>query len=147
MQIRKAQIDDLPAILQLYAQPGMDDGKILDVSYAESIFQRMQQYPNYRLFVAQENDNIVGSYALLIMDNLAHCGALSAIVEDVVVSPTRHGQGIGKQMMWHAMKLAREADCYKLVLSSNAKRDAAHEFYKSLGFYLHGFSFRVDFKN
>ncbi|WP_308388818.1 GNAT family N-acetyltransferase [Acidithiobacillus sp. AMEEHan] len=147
MQIRAAQIDDLPAILQLYAQPGMDDGKVLDVSRAESIFQRMQQYPNYRLFVAQENDNIVGSYALLIMDNLAHRGAPSAIVEDVVVSPTRHGQGIGKQMMRHAMNLAREAACYKLVLSSNAKRDAAHAFYKSLGFDLHGFSFRVDFES
>ena len=46
--------------------------------------------------------------------------------------------------MRYAMDQAREAGCYKLVLSSNMRRERAHAFYESLGFTKHGFSFRVD---
>ncbi|MEY2340521.1 N-acetyltransferase family protein [Acidithiobacillus sp. IBUN Pt1247-S3] len=147
MQIRPAQTDDLPAILQLYAQPGMDDGSVLELAEAEEIIARIAHYPNYRIFVAVDHDTVIGSYALLIMDNLAHRGTPSAIVEDVVVDPQRQGLGIGKQMMAHAMEMAREAGCYKLMLSSNAKREAAHAFYESIGFSRHGYSFRVDLVN
>ena len=31
-------------------------------------------------------NKVVGTFALLIMDNLAHCGTTSGIVEDVVVT-------------------------------------------------------------
>jgi ribosomal protein S18 acetylase RimI-like enzyme len=46
--------------------------------------------------------------------------------------------------MAHAQVMAREAGCYKLVLSSNQKRERAHAFYESLGFQRHGFSFVIE---
>jgi GNAT superfamily N-acetyltransferase len=46
-------------------------------------------------------------------------------------------------MMRHAMDRARAADCYKLTLSSNAKRERAHAFYEQLGFARHGYSFLI----
>ncbi len=86
---------------------------------------------------------MVGTFALLIMDNLGHLGAPSALVEDVAVDPAAQGHGIGKAMMRHAMALAAESGCYKLALSSNLKREKAHAFYDSLDFERHGFSFRM----
>jgi GNAT superfamily N-acetyltransferase len=47
-------------------------------------------------------------------------------------------------MMAFARERCREKRCYKLVLSSNAKRESAHAFYESLGFARHGYSFRLD---
>jgi hypothetical protein len=41
------------------------------------------------------------------------------------------------------MDRAAAAGCYKLALSSNERREAAHAFYDSLGFQRHGFSFVV----
>lgn len=93
--------------------------------------------------MAEKERVIVGTFALLIMDNLAHQGMPSAIVEDVAVQTTIQGQGIGKLMMKFAMEKSKEAGCYKLVLSSNLKRKEAHAFYESLGFETHGFSFKV----
>ena len=78
------------------------------------------------------------------MHNLAHRGAPSAIAEDVVVDSACQGQGIGRQMMAHALQLAKEAGCYKLALSSNRKRKDAHAFYESLGFQQHGLSFVME---
>ena len=145
LRIRPAKRGDLAAVLALYAQPGLDDGAVLPLANAERIFDRFARYPDYTLYIAEEDDAIVGSFALLIMDNLGHLGAPSAIVEDVVVDPAMHGQGIGQAMMRFATGLAREKGCYKLVLSSNAKRERAHAFYEALGFERHGYSFRILF--
>lgn len=144
IRIRAATHNDLPAVLALYAQPGMDDGETLPLATAAAIFRRMQSYPSYTLYVAQLETAVVGSFALLIMDNLAHLGAPSAVVEDVVVAPAWQGKGVGTRMMRFAMARSREAGCYKLVLSSNEKRQDAHRFYERLGFRRHGYSFRVD---
>lgn len=144
IEIRPATENDLQTILDLYAQPAMDNGKVLSIMDAKTIFNRIHQYPNYAVYVALMNHAIVGTFALLIMDNLAHIGTPSGIVEDVAVCQNHHGQGIGKKMMRFAMQKCREFGCYKLILSSNVKRENAHQFYESLGFRQHGISFHVD---
>jgi GNAT superfamily N-acetyltransferase len=143
VRLREATSEDLPQVLALYAQPGLDDGDTLSLAEAEAIFATFSRYPSYRLFVASVDEKIVGTYALAILHNLAHRGAKSALVEDVVVDAAYQGEGIGRAMMNHAMRLAHDADCYKLALSSNKKREAAHSFYESLGFEKHGYSFIV----
>lgn len=144
--VRQAQAADIPAVLAIYAQPGMDDGRVLSDDAAQRVFAEFARYPNYRLFVAcdEASGRVVGSYALLVMHNLAHCGTPSAIAEDVVVQPDCQGQGVGRRMMAHAVEQARQAGCYKLALSSNRKRQAAHAFYESLGFQQHGLSFVIE---
>ena len=142
MLIRQATISDLPSILQLYAEV-LDKGQVLSLSEAEVLFQKMSSYPNYKVYVAEQEHQVIGTFALLIMDNLAHRGTPSGIVEDVAVQENLQGKGIGRQMMKYAMQVCSEAGCYKLVLSSNQKRVEVHAFYESLGFDKHGFSFLV----
>jgi GNAT superfamily N-acetyltransferase len=135
---------DLNSILILYENI-LDKGMpTIDLERAETIFQIMSQYPDYKLYKAVFENKIIGSFALLIMPNLAHFGCPSAIVEDVVVEEKYQSQGIGKKMMEFAMQKAKEKGCYKLVLSSNLLRTNAHRFYESLGFEKHGFSFKVN---
>lgn len=143
LSIRKATRDDLEDILALYAEPDIDNGNVLDLYSAESVFNKMKLYPNYALYVAAIDNQIVGSFALLIMDNLAHIGAPSAVIEDVVVHSKWRGKGIGEQMIQFAMEKAKEQKCYKLALSCSINRDRAHKFYESLGFEKHGYSFLV----
>jgi GNAT superfamily N-acetyltransferase len=141
--IREATETDLPGVLALYKQPDIDDGTVLEPEDAQYIFARFALYPDYRLYVVTDGEEIVGSFALLIMDNLGHLGAPSGVVEDVVVDPRCQGQGIGRQMMAFAIERCRERGCYKVALSSNLKRERAHQFYDSLGFERHGYSFRI----
>ena len=136
---------DLRQVLDLYAQPDFDAGKVLPLETARQLFERFDDYPDYTLYVAERGGDIVGSFALLVMHNLGHLGAPSAILEDVVVAPALQGQGIGKAMVRFALDLSRAKGCYKLTLASNAKRTRAHAFYESLGFERHGLSFRVGF--
>jgi len=140
---RAATREDIPAVLRLYAQPDLDDGKVLSLPEAERCFERIAIYPDYKIHVALVEEQIVGTFALLIMDNVAHLGVPSAIVEDVAVDPMWHGRGIGRQMMKYAMQLSSDKGCYKMTLSSNLKRTKAHAFYESLGFERHGYSYRM----
>ncbi|MCJ7799304.1 MAG: GNAT family N-acetyltransferase [Polaromonas sp.] len=144
LTLRPAIEPDLPEVLRLYAQPDMDDAEILSLADATQIWTRMAAYPNYKLYVALLGTQVVGTFALLIMDNLGHLGAPSAVVEDVAVDPAWQGHGIGKAMMRHAIALAAKSGCYKLGLSSNLKRGKAHAFYDSLEFERHGYSFRMN---
>lgn len=141
--LREAETSDLPAILSLYGQLGQDDGAVLSNEEAGLIWERMLTYPDYRLYAALAEDRVVGTFALLIMDNIAHRGARSAVLEDVVVEEGMRGRGVGRLMMRYAGSLCREKGCYKMTLSSNRNRDAAHRFYESLGFTLHGYSFSM----
>lgn len=143
MSIRVATEIDLPAVLSLY-QTALEDPKILSLAQATSLFNRMKQYPDYKLYVAETNENIVGTFALLILDNLGHFGTPSGVVEDVAVRPDQQGKGLGKEMMRFALDRCREKGCYKLTLSSNLRRADAHRFYESLGFRKHGFSFLME---
>ena len=143
IQIRVAGHADLSAVLDLYRRAGLDHDGGMDPDEAGVVFSRFAAYPCYRLYVATMGDAVVGTFALLIMDNLAHGGAASGIVEDVAVDPQAQGKGIGAAMMNHAREVCRDKGCYKLVLSSNQTRQSAHDFYAAIGFEKHGYSFRV----
>lgn len=143
LSCRAASKADLPEILRLYAQPDLDDGKVLSLSEAERIFERMTRYPDYTIYVAACDGQVVGTFALLIMDNLGHMGTPSAVIDDVAVDPDWQGRGVGKRMIHYALEVAHKKGCYKAALSSNLKRERAHAFYESLGFERHGYSFRV----
>jgi ribosomal protein S18 acetylase RimI-like enzyme len=144
ISVREAGTADLPQVLALYAQPELDDGAVLPVPEAERLFAKFAAYPDYKLYVAEQDGDVVGAFALLIMDNLGHLGSPSGIIEDVVVAPGRQGSGIGQAMMRFALDRCRAKGCYKAMLSSNARRERAHAFYEALGFDRHGYSFRAD---
>jgi GNAT superfamily N-acetyltransferase len=114
-----------------------------DVAAAAARFARFAAYPDYAVYLAEEDGVPVGTFALLVLDNLAHGGAPDGVVENVVVAEGWRGHGIGRAMMRFAMERCAAAGCYKLVLSSNVRREAAHRFYEDLGFVQHGLSFSV----
>jgi GNAT superfamily N-acetyltransferase len=142
MRIREARKEDIPEILRLLCV--LDAEAEMSISDAEDIFERMETYPHYQCYMAVEEDKPVGTFCMIICDNLGHAGRKFAVVENVVVDPSCQGQGIGKLLMEAAMEEAARHGCYKLMLSSNEKRKDAHRFYDHLGFTRHGISFMVE---
>ena len=140
---REACSADIEALLGLYELLEFKPAQSLSLEAARVRFERYQEYPNYRIYVAEFGEAIVGTFALIIIDSIAHSGKPFAVVEDVVVSQDFQGRGIGKRMMEFAMGRCKEFGCYKLTLSSHLKRLKAHSFYESLGFEKHGFSFFI----
>ncbi|MFV0368955.1 MAG: GNAT family N-acetyltransferase [Hyphomicrobiaceae bacterium] len=145
LTIRTAAEADLDTILDLYESAGLGGDTRIDLQKAQAMLEKIMAYPDYRLYVAiDEAAATVGTYALLMMDNIAHGGRPLAVVEQVAVASNQRGRGVGTAMMQHAMSEAKATGCYKLQLSSNTRFKDAHKFYDKLGFTRHGYSFYVD---
>lgn len=141
IDIRHATKDDLPEVMSLIAQMDLDAGSPLPLAEAEEIFAHVSTYPNHELYVATVDTDVIGTFALLIMQHLSHHGARSVIIEDVVVREDWRSQGVGRTMMDYAVRRGKALGCYKIMLSSGIRRERAHAFYEDLGFQKHGYSY------
>ena len=137
--IRQAIETDLPQVLELLK--GMDGEDGMDPGEALIIWRKMTEYPYHKTFVVEDNQLIIGTCSLIIIDNLGHKGAKLAVAESMIISQDYRGQGVGSRLMKFVMEKVKEENCYKLMLSSNKKRIEAHKFYEQLGFQQHGISF------
>lgn len=145
LEVRPATIDDAATLVGLLAE--MDNAPtrdvLLDVEGARQIMARMAAYPDFRAFLVFANGVAVGTFSLLIFCSLAHEGCKQAVLDAVVIRRGSRGQGIGSVMLEQACKIAADAGCYKIALSSNLQRMDAHRFYETYGFTQHGISFAL----
>jgi N-acetylglutamate synthase-like GNAT family acetyltransferase len=143
-RIRKASQQDIPRILELYAE--LTEEK-LDISSdtALRVFKEIITLPNQEFCVAEKDDMVVGTLFLQIIPNLTHGAHPWAILENMVVDSQYRRQGIGRLLIEHALTRCREAGCYKVQLLSNKKRKEAHLFYRSVGLEDSALGFRLYF--
>jgi GNAT superfamily N-acetyltransferase len=131
---------DLPMLNGLYAE--MDDRPLMSDEKILEIWERIQQVPEYYIYLAYLEERAIGTFSLLFLPTMMHRGFhRSAILDSVAISKDYRGRGWGTKMMQKALSICADAGCYKVTLSSNLTRDRAHQFYESLGFKQHGWSF------
>ncbi|MEI8123462.1 MAG: GNAT family N-acetyltransferase, partial [bacterium] len=137
--IRIAMEEDVPSLVTLLTQL-----TTMSRDTAVSTFRRLKLYPDYNVYIGLTQDRVVGTFGLMIMDNIGHNGAPIAVVENVVVDSGSRRQGIGRKMLTFAAATARQKQCYKMILASNVRLTESHQFYESLGFAKQGYAFSLD---
>jgi GNAT superfamily N-acetyltransferase len=149
IELRVAVQDDAALLAALQAE--MDDGDpaaTTDADHAamRAVLADMAAYPHFRAYIVYKDRQPVASFSLMVFASPSHGGQPQALLDAVVVSRAHRGRGIGEAMVREALYMARQADCYKLILSSNLKRRDAHRFYEHLGFRQHGISYGMELK-
>lgn len=134
--IREATEKDIPRILELYRQLSFNPGDYEKAPVADccNVLEDIRKYPNASLLVAEEDGKVAGTTFLAVLPGFAHRTAPFAVIEYVVVDEKLRSKGIGKALMDYCKERAKEAGCYKIMLTSDKRRDRAHKFYKSVGF-------------
>lgn len=146
LTIREAHTGDAEVLARLQAE--MDDRTLDEDGYAAAAMREvlldMAAYPFFKAYLATDaGGEVVGTFSLLVFNSPSHHGTPQAVLDAVVVTGKRRGEGAGEAMLKQAMRIAAEAGCYKLMLSSNLKRIDAHRFYERLGFSQHGVGFSI----
>lgn len=135
MIIRKARPAELPQILNLYQDLagvyGAADAP--DISKYQDTWQQICRDERQHLLVAEIDGEIAGTLNLTVLPNLGHGGQPWAAIDNVAVAASQRSQGIGAELVAEAGRIAKEHNCYKIVLSSNLARERAHDFYRRLG--------------
>jgi ribosomal protein S18 acetylase RimI-like enzyme len=133
IDIRPASQADVPVLLDLYAELHPADPRPAAPA-ALDVWRAIEAQAGRTILVAQAAEIVVGTVDCAVLPNLTRGARPFMLVENVVVSAEYRRAGVGSALLEAAMRLARQADCYKVQLLSRAERHAAHTFYESQGF-------------
>jgi GNAT superfamily N-acetyltransferase len=109
-------------------------------------FARIKASPNDRLYVAELDGEVVGTFQTTLITVMNRHGRPDMAIEAVHVRAGMRGRGVGAAMMRFAIGEAERAGAGLAQLTSNAKRTDAHRFYERLGFVKSHFGFKMNLK-
>ncbi|WP_202127842.1 GNAT family N-acetyltransferase [Clostridium sp. C2-6-12] len=95
---------------------------------------------SYKTLVAEVDNKVVGFIGLCKLYAYEYDGEYVRIIS-LVVNEKHRGNGIGTILMKSAEKWAINEGAIAIALNSGIKREKAHEFYKSNGYKIKGYSF------
>ncbi|SHN56246.1 GNAT family N-acetyltransferase [Desulfovibrio litoralis] len=132
MKIEKANLSDVEELSSLYYQLTK---KYPEHNKMKPIFDLISKDKNYYLLVALNQENkAVGTAMGVICYDLIDLCAPFMLIENVVVSESYRGQGIGKMLMLELEAIAYSNKCALIILVSGNARKEAHTFYENLGY-------------
>jgi GNAT superfamily N-acetyltransferase len=85
------------------------------------------------VLVARQKEQIVGMVNLLFTISTA-LGERVALLEDMVVSPSGRGTGVGTKLLNEAISFARAEGCRRITLLTDRSNEFAQGFYAKQGF-------------
>lgn len=137
--IRRATAKDVEAIIRL-ANAGGPEGKprrelpeVLPDSYWQ-VFARIDADPNQMLMVVERRGIVIGTFHLTFIYYLAGAGQPDLQIEAIHVAASQRRQGLGTKMLLWALELAKKHNCRRVQLTTDKRREEAHNLYLRLGF-------------
>ncbi len=131
--LRPARPADLAALLPLLRAFYAEEGLTLHPRVEAALADLLSEPRHGRLFVAERGGALVGYVALTYGYSL-ELGGKDAFVDELFVTPSARGQGIGRALLAAALAGARELGVGQVLLEV-AEPDAAKlAFYAAAGF-------------
>jgi GNAT superfamily N-acetyltransferase len=145
---RRARREDLGGILALLADDDLGRGRESladgDLPDYRAAFEAIDRDPNQLLAVVAEGPDILGCMQITFIPGLARRGAWRGQIEAVRVAPSRRGDGLGARFLAWAVEQCRARGCRLVQLTSDKRRERAHEFYHVQGFEASHVGFKLD---
>ena len=143
MDIRFAQIEDVPGILQLLKQVGQvhhegrpDIFRAGAQKYGASQVIGMLDKPGTAIFVAAKGEDVLGYCFCFVKEhrkNPVLADRTELYIDDLCVDENRRGQHVGSLLYDHAVAFAKEIGCQFLTLNVWCGNDSAMKFYEKAG--------------
>lgn len=132
--LRLIHHDELEQLLALYKQLHPEDPDVSDNQTLQSVWEEIYRDPNLYYLVAEIEGQIVSSCCLAIIKNLTRNLRPYGIIEHVITHADFRQKGYATSLLQQAVLIARENNCYKVMLLSGSKNEATLRFYENAGF-------------
>ena len=133
-QIRPAQVQDVPIILQLIRDLAIyerapdevvaNEEQLVDVLFGER--------PAAEVLLAFERESPVG-FAVYFYNFSTWLGRAGLYLEDLFVKPEKRGKGYGRALLVELAKIARDRGCGRMEWAVLNWNEPAIKFYQALG--------------
>ncbi len=131
--IREACEKDLDELLHLYLY--LHEKDIPEYTpHLQKTWAAIIKDENHHLIVKEEDGRIVSSCVCVIIPNLTRGVRPYAFVENVVTHEDYRGKGYATQCLDFAREIARENNCYKMMLLTGSKKQSTLDFYAGAGY-------------
>ncbi|HPQ45127.1 MAG TPA: GNAT family N-acetyltransferase [Syntrophales bacterium] len=133
-ELKKTELDDL---LELYPHMHTVDDPLPEKGVIEDIWQDIHESPNFIYFGTFVDGRLVSSCTLSVIPNLTRGGRPYGVIENVVTHADYRRKGYAGGILKHALNLAWQKGCYKVMLLTGRKSESVYKFYESAGFDRH----------
>ena len=133
-QIRPAQVEDVPVILQLIRDLATYERASDDVTATEEqlVHVLFGERPAAEVLLAFESDSAVG-FAVYFYNFSTWLGRAGLYLEDLFVNPDKRGKGYGRALLIQLAKIARDQGCGRMEWAVLNWNESAIKFYQALG--------------
>jgi GNAT superfamily N-acetyltransferase len=133
-QIRPAQVEDVPIILQLIRDLATYERAPDEVSATEEqlVDVLFGDKPAAEVLLAFEGQSPVG-FAVFFYNFSTWLGRPGLYLEDLFVKPEKRGKGYGRALLIELAKIAKRRDCGRMEWAVLDWNEPAIKFYQTLG--------------
>ena len=131
--IREAKKEDLEELLELYLN--LHEESIPEQSDRLSgAWEQILEDQNHHLIVNEINGKIVSSCVCVIIPNLTRNVRPYAFLVNIVTHKDYRGQGLASECLEYAKQIAKDCNCYKMMLMTGSRKKETLDFYKRCGY-------------
>ena len=131
--VRMVNKNDLPALQELYLN--LHDKEIMPItSEVLQLWEEILKTGGYYILIGEDRGEIVSSVTLIIIKNITLKMRSYAIIENIVTAPEHRNKGYAGCLLQKAVEIAKENNCYKIMLMSGSKSESTIRFYTKAGF-------------
>ncbi len=138
MEIRAAKMSDYEELIKLYILFVEEDRYS---RHDGDSFKVLMDRSDYFIFVAEENDKLVGLMTFSTRSVVRYPRPLAQLEELFVLEGFRK-LGIGKKFIEMMELKIRDLNCYSIYIESRDDKKIAHEVYQKLGYKKEGYYFK-----
>lgn len=133
-RVRNIRFDELEQLLDLYKHLNSDDPELNIDEKLITLWHEILTNPNHLCLVIKEDNKIISSCNLIIIKNLTRGARPYALIENVVTQSDYRKRGCASAILKRAIEIAKDKNCYKVMLMTGRKDDNTLRFYEKTGF-------------
>lgn len=131
--IREATQSDMKQLLELYLF--LHETSVPEESeHLRKTWDSIINDENHHLIVCEIDGRLVASCVCVIIPNLTRNVRPYAFVENVVTHEAYRKKGYATACLNYAKQIAKDNNCYKMMLLTGSKREETLNFYRNAGY-------------
>lgn len=135
LRVRHVEKEELPALLDLHEHLHEEgDAPLPPHRQLEALWDEIVGNPMLHYFVGELEGKLVSSCTLTVIPNLTRGARPYGLIENVVTHRDYRRRGFATRVLRHALEVAWDSDCYKVMLLTGRKDEAVFRFYEGAGF-------------
>ncbi len=131
--VREVNENELSELLELYLH--LHEKSVPEITeHLNKTWKMIMQDKNHHIIVKIVDDKIVSSCVCVIIPNLTRNVRPYAFIENVVTHADYRGKGYATECLNYAKGIAKNANCYKMMLLTGSKKETTFMFYERAGY-------------